>query len=104
LYVRGFTKIHASVPKVLRGTYAGLGTKEVLSYIKSLGVTSVELLPIHTFIGGGPLLDQDLTNYSGYNARFHDPGLEVILDVVYNHTAEGNERGRAARKLRSWSS
>ena len=119
LHVRGFTKIHPGVPKQLRGTYEGLARKEVLSYIKSLGVTSVELLPIHTFIGGGHLGEQGLTNYWGYNsigffapepryaaksrnalrqfkemvARFHDAGLEVILDVVYNHTAEGNERG-----------
>ncbi len=118
-HLRGFTKLHRAVPEKLRGTYAGLGSKRVVDYIKSLGVTSVELLPIHTFINDGPLLDKGLTNYWGYNsigffapdpryasereqtlrefkemvARFHDAGLEIILDVVYNHTAEGNERG-----------
>jgi isoamylase len=118
-HVRGFTKLHPAVPEALRGTYAGLGTKEIVEYIKSLGVTSVELLPIHTFINDSQLLDKGLTNYWGYNsigffapdpryahereqtlrefkemvARFHEAGLEVILDVVYNHTAEGNERG-----------
>ncbi len=118
-HVRGFTKLHPAVPEHLRGTFAGLGSREVLDYIRSLGVTSVELLPIHTFINDAVLLDKGLTNYWGYNsigffapdpryasnpdlafsefkqtvARIHDAGLEVILDVVYNHTAEGNERG-----------
>ena len=107
------------MPEKLRGTYAGLGTKEVVQYVKSLGVTSVELLPMHTFINDSHLLERRLTNYWGYNpigffapdpryasdvpnslrefkemvARFHEAGLEVISDVVYNHTAEGNERG-----------
>lgn len=119
LHVRGYTKKHPSVPEHLRGTYAGLGTKEVLDYIKSLGVTSIELLPIHTFINSGHLLEMGLINYWGYNsigyfapdpryasdraqtlrefkemvARIHQAGLEAILDVVYNHTAEGNELG-----------
>jgi len=119
LHVRGYTKRHPSVAPALRGTYKGLGTKDVLSYIKSLGVTSVELLPIHTFISEKHLLEQGLSNYWGYNtigffapepqyaadpadslnefkemvAHFHEAGLEVILDVVYNHTAEGNEHG-----------
>ena len=118
-HVKGFTKLHPAVPDHLRGTYAGLGTMEVLDYIKSLGVTSVELLPVHTFIDDSQLLEKSLRNYWGYNsigffapdpryaadvanslrefkemvARFHDVGLEVVLDVVYNHTAEGNERG-----------
>jgi isoamylase len=118
-HVRGFTKLHPAVAERHRGTFAGLATPEVIEYIKSLGVTSVELLPIHTFLNDGHLLEKGLTNYWGYNsiaffaadpryladplrgvrefkemvARFHDAGLEVILDVVYNHTAEGNERG-----------
>ncbi len=118
-HVKGFTKRHPAVPEALRGTYAGLGHAEVLRHIKDLGVTSVELLPIHSFINDAHLLENKLTNYWGYNsigffapdpryahdpanslrefkemvARFHDAGLEVILDVVYNHTAEGNERG-----------
>ena len=119
LHVRGFTKLHPGVPENLRGTYAGLGAKSVVDYVKSLGVTTVELLPIHTFIDDKYLLEKGLSNYWGYNsigffapdpryasakndavrefkemvAQLHAGGLEVILDVVYNHTAEGNEFG-----------
>ena len=118
-HVRGYTMLHPGVPQKVRGTFAGMAVSEVIDYIKSLGVTTVELLPIHAFITDQHLLERGLTNYWGYNsigffaadpryvrnpergvaefkkmvARFHDAGLEVILDVVYNHTAEGNERG-----------
>ncbi len=118
-HVKGYTKLHPAVPEHHKGTYAGLATREVIDYVKSLGVTSIELLPIHTFVNDDYLLQKGLTNYWGYNsigffapdpryasapdqclrefkemvASFHDAGLEVILDVVYNHTAEGNERG-----------
>ena len=118
-HLRGFTKAHPKVPEELRGTFSGMAVKDVIDYVKSLGVTSVELLPIHTFINDSQLIERKLTNYWGYNtigffapdprysskpafahaefkemvAHLHDAGLEVILDVVYNHTAEGNERG-----------
>ena len=118
-HVKGLTKLHPKVPEKLRGTYAGLGNPDVLDYIKSLGVTSVELLPVHSFVQDDYLQEKGLTNYWGYNtisfftparryaavpdfafsefkemvSRLHGAGLEVILDVVYNHTAEGNEKG-----------
>ncbi len=118
-HVRGYTMRHPKVPDRARGTFAGLAVAEVIQYMKALGITTVELLPIHTFINDSHLLERGLTNYWGYNsigffaadpryvaakdrgvaefkemvARFHDAGLEVIMDVVYNHTAEGNERG-----------
>jgi isoamylase len=119
LHLRGYTKLHPAVPEELRGTFRGLTEPEVLDHIRRLGVTAVELLPVHTFIDDSHLLDKGLVNYWGYNtisffaparryasvpdfafaefkemvARFHDAGIEVILDVVYNHTAEGNELG-----------
>jgi isoamylase len=118
-HVRGFTRRRNDVPEHLRGTYAGLACAPVIDYIRSLGVSSVELLPVHTFIDDKLLLEKGLHNYWGYNsigffspdpryaadhlhtlrefkemvARYHEAGLEIILDVVYNHTAEGNEKG-----------
>src|SRR4029077_6105558 len=119
LHVRGYTKLHPLVADGLPGTYRGLTDPQVLDHIRGLGVTAVELLPVHTFVNDSYLGDRGLTNYWGYNtisffaparryahvpdfafsefkemvARFHDAGIEVILDVVYNHTAEGNHLG-----------
>jgi len=121
LHVKGFTMLHPEIPDDLRGTYAGLAHPAAIDYLKKLGITSVELMPIHHSVADRHLLKRGLTNYWGYNslgffapdARFsaagsagdqvaefknmvrtlHSAGLEVILDVVYNHTAEGNQLG-----------
>ncbi len=120
-HVRGMTARHPDVPPHLRGTYLGMAHPSVIRHLKSLGVTALELLPIHAFVHDGFLLDRGLRNYWGYNtigffaphpeyasvrdangavAEFkqmvrtlHRAGIEVILDVVYNHTAEGNHMG-----------
>jgi isoamylase len=117
LHVKGFTMCHPDVPHHLRGTYAGLATAPVIEYLTRLGVTSIELMPVHSFVDDRPLVERGLRNYWGYNSigflaleprylatdsisefktmvkTFHSAGLEVILDVVYNHTAEGNHLG-----------
>jgi len=121
VHVKGFTKLHPDVPENLRGTYAGLASEPAIAHLKKLGVTAVELLPVHHFTTDKYLLDKGLSNYWGYNTlaffapylgyaaagsalsavrefkmmvrALHAAGIEVILDVVYNHTAEGNQLG-----------
>ncbi|HYR58579.1 MAG TPA: glycogen debranching protein GlgX, partial [Chthoniobacteraceae bacterium] len=121
MHVKGFSKLAPEVPEALRGTYAGLGSKWAAEYFKTLGVTAVELLPIHHFVTETFLSGRGLSNYWGYNTigffaphssyassgdrggqvaefkqmvkNLHAAGIEVILDVVYNHTAEGNHLG-----------
>ncbi|GAB5072090.1 glycogen debranching protein GlgX [Citrobacter sedlakii] len=116
-HVKGFTWLNPAIPQELRGTFEGMGHAASVDYIKSLGFTSVELLPVHWFPDDQHLLDKGLKNFWGYNTlgfyapatryygprgiqgfrdmvrAYHDAGIEVILDVVYNHTAEGNELG-----------
>jgi isoamylase len=117
LHVRGFTKQHPEVPANQRGTYAGLSSAPVVEYLKRLGVTTVELMPVHAFIDDRQLVERKLRNYWGYNTlgffapeprysasgsskefktmvkRLHSAGIEVLIDVVYNHTCEGNHLG-----------
>jgi len=117
VHVKGFTKLHPEVPPALRGTYAGLATAPVINYLKRLGITAVELMPVHCFVDDRVLIEKGLRNYWGYNTigffapeprysasgtvsefktmvkTLHSAGIEVILDVVYNHTAEGNHLG-----------
>jgi glycogen operon protein len=117
LHVRGLTMNHPGVPPQLRGTYAGLSTAPVIEHLKRLGVTSVELMPVHAFVDDRHLVERGRSNYWGYNSigflapdhrysasgvvsefktmvkTLHSAGIEVILDVVYNHTAEGNHLG-----------
>ena len=121
MHVKGFTKLHPAVPPNLRGTYAGLAVPEVVDWLVGLGVTAVELMPVHQFVHDHRLVRTGLRNYWGYNSicflaphheysasgsvgqqvqefkqmvrTLHTAGIEVILDVVYNHTAEGNHLG-----------
>jgi isoamylase len=117
LHVRGFTIRHPGVPEALRGTYAGLGTAPVIEHFQKLGISAIELMPVHYFVDDRQLVERGLRNYWGYNSiaflapvsrysatgsvnefktlvkTLHSAGIEVILDVVYNHTAEGNQLG-----------
>ncbi len=121
VHVRGFSITNPEIPEELRGTYAGLAHPVNIAYLKKLGITAVELMPVHHFIDDAHLVEEGLSNYWGYNtlayfapmARYssdqtpgasvrefkamvkalHQAGIEVILDVVYNHTCEGNEMG-----------
>lgn len=121
LHVKGFTKLHPGIPEDMRGTYLALGSVPVIDYLKSLGVTAVELMPVHEHVDDHFLVERGLSNYWGYNTlnyfapntryrysqkpgsevrefkamvkALHAAGIEVIIDVVYNHTAEGNRLG-----------
>ncbi len=120
-HVRGLTRTHPALPEELRGTYAGIAHPAILDHLTSLGVTALELMPVHQFVQDGHLAERGLSNYWGYNTigffaphnayaatagrgaqvtefkqmvkALHAAGIEVILDVVYNHTAEGNDKG-----------
>jgi isoamylase len=121
-HVRGMTHLHPDVPEHLRGTYAGMASEPVIQHLRKLGVTALELMPVHYFVHDRHLVDRGLSNYWGYNTLgffaphmsygsnpqspdevvrefkgmvkiLHNAGIEVILDVVYNHTAEGNHVG-----------
>jgi isoamylase len=120
-HVKGLTKTHPEIPEDIRGTYAAVGHPVTIAYLKKLGITAIELMPIHHFVADKHLQEKGLTNYWGYNTlgffapdvrygsagnhgeqvrefkqmvkSLHKAGIEVILDVVYNHTAEGNEMG-----------
>jgi glycogen operon protein len=121
-HVKGFTKLHPDIPEEIRGTYEAMGHPVTIQYLKELGVTTVELMPVHHFISDRILKDKGLTNYWGYNTigyfapdvrlscvkgetgghvnefkrmvkALHKAGIEVIIDVVYNHTGEGNHMG-----------
>jgi len=121
VHVKGFTATHPDIPEEMRGTYAGLAHPVAIDYLTKLGVTAVELLPVHQFVHDSALVERGLRNYWGYNSigflaphndysssgqqgqqvqefkqmvkTLHEAGIEVILDVVYNHTAEGNHLG-----------
>ncbi|MDX6620869.1 MAG: isoamylase [Gaiellales bacterium] len=120
-HVKGLTQLHTGIPEEIRGTYAAVGHPAMIDHLTSLGVTAIELMPVHQFVQDSTLLDQGLSNYWGYNTigffaphnaysasgdhgqqvlefkamvrELHRAGIEVILDVVYNHTAEGNHLG-----------
>ncbi len=121
-HVKGFTRSHPEIPEEIRGTYAGMAHPAAVKYLQRLGITAIELLPVHQFVQDSTLHDKGLRNYWGYNSiaylaphneyshqrgrngsqvqefkqlvkTMHEAGIEVILDVVYNHTAEGNHLG-----------